>query len=993
MPSFPAYILHNLISDYAICITLNKPAGLSCIPLIFAASLLYVAGHANGQLYDGSLILDPIPSSAPIGSEVVFSGQLVTSSGHAVAGAVIYIKDDVALGADTVIHELITDDNGQFEEAWTAVSRRSGAWDFYAVFEGDDVVSKARSNTHSITVLSGSDSAVQPDGSSVQAASHTNLVLDVIQSTAYAGESVVFSGILTSGAEPIPGAHIKILEDDPLKFDELLATATTDHNGRFLAYWNVGAGLIEEDFDIYASFDGALPYKPAKTPNQQMAVFKHGGSITLDPLPRSVGVGATVTFSGTLNLDSRDPEGAIVYIKDEDPLSPDDLIATAYVDHSGTFSADWFAVRVDVDGEADIYAVFEGTDTLYRLTTCDDGPTGSLGGLCSNTIPITISGTHAPTVPTPAPTPTPERSGDAYMELYYALNFNRPPHVVISPSPDSYDEVSKHIVPVQEGILIWTDQLEGRFGGDWLVTFDVLEPGQAFDSRPAPDVIVNLVTRNDDPECLANFYGYAIVSPFPRKPIQTTVCSGDVSDSQVGATAAHEFIHAVGLGHAFNKAGDMMCSVEDGIATCENLLSKSQTPSELNLDAVIEIYGVDGFLSPNNRVSYQSKFYDQSSGNAVLPMPPVVADPDFVDNSGTQPDFNSDESGSVSGNELEIYVDRGLGFSIKHPVDWDVDDEYTEFEPAPDYHGGITDAVTFYDDINTWYYRVAVSKITNDVEFKNLRGQQYLDRMADMMAVYCKDATLFDHGYTCSKHAVIDSKITEIDGKTAYQVKARWTENNSYDLIPITGILTYIPVADDTWSLYIESVTSEYPRRADTFKLMLDSFDVSDDAPQLEYEPPQVLNELRDAACGPGTVMQDGVCVAKEAEPMSGDGGCLIATAAYGSELSEPIQQLRELRDGTLLRTKSGVAFIAAFNSAYYSFSPTVADWERQSPILKELVRLAAAPLIHILSILNYVDIDTEWDMIGYGTGTILIILGMYVGIPMATIRAIRRLV
>ena len=40
-------------------------------------------------------------------------------------------------------------------------------------------------------------------------------------------------------------------------------------------------------------------------------------------------------------------------------------------------------------------------------------------------------------------------------------------------------------------------------------------------------------------------------------------------------------------------------------------------------------------------------------------------------------------------------------------------------------------------------------------------------------------------------------------------------------------------------------------------------------------------------------------------------GGCLIATATFGSELSSQVQQLRELRDNSLLQTESGQSFMS----------------------------------------------------------------------------------
>ena len=112
------------------------------------------------------------------------------------------------------------------------------------------------------------------------------------------------------------------------------------------------------------------------------------------------------------------------------------------------------------------------------------------------------------------------------------------------------------------------------------------------------------------------------------------------------------------------------------------------------------------------------------------------------------------------------------------------------------------------------------------------------------------------------------------------------------------------------------------------------------------------------------------------------NGGCLIATASFDSELSLQVQQLRETRDNVIMQTDSGLAFMNAFNQFYYSFSPMIADYERQNPIFKESVKLTITPMIATLSILQAAEIDSEEEMLGYGIGVILLNVGMYFGIP-----------
>ena len=123
----------------------------------------------------------------------------------------------------------------------------------------------------------------------------------------------------------------------------------------------------------------------------------------------------------------------------------------------------------------------------------------------------------------------------------------------------------------------------------------------------------------------------------------------------------------------------------------------------------------------------------------------------------------------------------------------------------------------------------------------------------------------------------------------------------------------------------------------------------------------------------------------------SNGGGCLIATATFGSELAPQVQQLRELRDNTVLQTESGTSFMTEFNHFYYSFSPAIADYERENAVFKEAVKLTLTPLLTSLTLLQYVDIDSESSMLGYGIGIILLNIGMYFVVPAVLIMKITK--
>ena len=210
---------------------------------------------------------------------------------------------------------------------------------------------------------------------------------------------------------------------------------------------------------------------------------------------------------------------------------------------------------------------------------------------------------------------------------------------------------------------------------------------------------------------------------------------------------------------------------------------------------------------------------------------------------------------------------------------------------------------------------------------------------------------------------IISQEKTTVNGNQAYLTKAEGvfsTNNEKYD-IKFQEVLIYD--AEKFYTLLYSNGIEEFDSQLPRFEESINSFEIS----------PTIVSEVE--------------------ESVEEVGGCLIATATFGSELAPQVQQLRELRDSTILSTKSGIAFMATFNQLYYSFSPMIADLEREHPALKDAVKLSITPMISTLSILNYVEINSEHDLLSYGIGIILMNLGIYFVAPAMIIYRIKKLI
>src|SRR5574338_102297 len=210
------------------------------------------------------------------------------------------------------------------------------------------------------------------------------------------------------------------------------------------------------------------------------------------------------------------------------------------------------------------------------------------------------------------------------------------------------------------------------------------------------------------------------------------------------------------------------------------------------------------------------------------------------------------------------------------------------------------------------------------------------------------------------------------------------------------------PIASFTYLILhqnLESATNSKEQAIETVNMI--KWMITDGqkySPELLYVPiPKQVTDIGLKGLDRVTYNGESLSKSSEAQPVTAEqnpaqkSGCLIATAAFDSERAPQVQMLREIRDNVLFSTSSGTAFMAGFNDFYYSFSPGIADLERENPAFKELVRYTITPMLSTLSILNYVHVDSEQQILGYGIGIILLNAGMYFVAPAFVIMQLRK--
>ena len=227
---------------------------------------------------------------------------------------------------------------------------------------------------------------------------------------------------------------------------------------------------------------------------------------------------------------------------------------------------------------------------------------------------------------------------------------------------------------------------------------------------------------------------------------------------------------------------------------------------------------------------------------------------------------------------------------------------------------------------------------------------------------------IFENEYGMKTHMMISTQNLETETETIQFKILQMHFNN----------------INTNYSIIYVNVTEWFRYEANAFSQIAESFEIMIDGKRqpVKFTETGIFRQLMlDAKEKP---------LPESLPPARIGGGCLIATASYGSELAPQVQLLREIRDNTVLQTESGTDFMTGFNQFYYSFSPAIADYERENPTFKEAVKLTLTPLLTSLTLLQYADIDSESEMLGYGIGIILLNIGMYFVAPAVLITKIR---
>jgi hypothetical protein len=355
----------------------------------------------------------------------------------------------------------------------------------------------------------------------------------------------------------------------------------------------------------------------------------------------------------------------------------------------------------------------------------------------------------------------------------------------------------------------------------------------------------------------------------------------------------------------------------------------------------------------------------------------------------TVPSLDVIES-STNNSNFKTYQNNEFNFSMDYFSGWTLDDRQID---GFDFNVALTNDLNYEQD----YSSVEIFYNHDFLQLSNVELREFDNAFATHFKEMCEENTFEIDGFICHDFEVLETDVNNNNNLYQYKVVTKYSEKYP-DSTKTTFIKIFLALIenDNVWQIYASIPSEKYNTCSKEMWKTLNSIEINSDLVFLDESTKMI--HTNDNLFGDCIIEKsyaelensqyDSSSTEKETSSNEG-GGCLIATATYGSEMANEVQQLRELRDNQLLQTESGTQFMGMFNDVYYFFSPTIADYERENPYFKEAVKLAITPMISSLSLME--NANSESEVLGIGISVIMLNLGMYLGIPAIVVIGIRK--
>jgi hypothetical protein len=190
-------------------------------------------------------------------------------------------------------------------------------------------------------------------------------------------------------------------------------------------------------------------------------------------------------------------------------------------------------------------------------------------------------------------------------------------NVYILVDPETREQSQNFVNDAFDAVNTWSTILRNYSGIYDIWNFNIItdvDPANLHEYPPA-DIIILLEGDPQGQKGCIDRSGSADLHEDAANPLYSQVftsCINEVpSPDMIYTTVLHEFAHTLGLGHAHNEDGDLMCSIEtdanaNAYSTCavsseEELIE----PSELDINALLYLYSQDGLGGENRDVDAQ----------------------------------------------------------------------------------------------------------------------------------------------------------------------------------------------------------------------------------------------------------------------------------------------------------------------------------------------------------------------------------------------------